>query len=79
MGRTPFVAHAAHVARIAKGLDLRHAGAVAATGLTALQSLDALELRPGHTVLIFGPSGAVGTMAVQFRDSSALASESDSC
>jgi NADPH2:quinone reductase len=34
--------------------------------LTALQGLDALELRPGHTVLIFGASGAVGTMAVQF-------------
>ena len=59
-------AHAAHVARIAKGLDLRDAGAVVATGLTALQGLDALALRPGHTVLIFGASGAVGTMAVQF-------------
>jgi NADPH2:quinone reductase len=58
-------ADAAHVARIAKGLDLRDAGAVATTGLTALQGLDALELRPGHTVLIFGASGAVGTMAVQ--------------
>jgi NADPH:quinone reductase-like Zn-dependent oxidoreductase len=57
---------AAHVARVAKGLDLRDAGAVAATGLTALQGLDALELRRGHTVLIFGASGAVGTMAVQF-------------
>ena len=59
-------AHAAHVARIAKGLDLRDAGAVVATGLTALQGLDVLELRRGHTVLIFGASGAVGTMAVQF-------------
>ena len=49
-------ADAAHVARIAKGLDLRDAGAVATTGLTALQGLDALELRPGHTVLIFGAS-----------------------
>ena len=36
------------------------------TGLTALQGIDALELRPGQTVLIFGASGAVGTMAVQF-------------
>ena len=59
-------ADAAHVARIPKGVDLRDAGAVATTGLTALQGLDALELRPGHTVLIFGASGAVGTMAVQF-------------
>ncbi|MEA2997153.1 MAG: hypothetical protein QOG74_2702, partial [Alphaproteobacteria bacterium] len=59
-------ADAAHVARIPRGLDLRDAGAVATTGLTALQGVDALELRPGHTVLIFGASGAVGTMAVQF-------------
>src|SRR5258708_22727890 len=58
-------ADAAHVARIPKGLDLRDAGAVATTGLTALQGLDALGLRPGQTVLIFGASGAVGTMAVQ--------------
>jgi NADPH:quinone reductase len=40
--------------------------AVAVTGLTALQGIDALGLRPGHTVLIFGASGAVGTMALQF-------------
>ncbi len=59
-------ADAAHVARIPKNLDLRDAGAVATTGLTALQGLDALELRPGHTVLIFGASGAVGSMGVQF-------------
>jgi len=59
-------ADAAHAARIPKSLDLRDAGAVATTGLTALQGLDALGLRPGHTVLIFGASGAVGTMAVQF-------------
>ena len=62
-----FVAvHAGHVGRVPKGLDLRDAGAVATTGLTALQGIDALELRPAHTVLIFGASGAVGTMAVQF-------------
>ena len=59
-------AYAEHVGRVPKGLDLRDAGAVATTGLTALQGIDALELRPGHTVLIFGASGAVGTMAVQF-------------
>lgn len=57
---------AAHVGRVPKSLGLRDAGAVAATGLTALQGIDALDLRSGHTVLIFGASGAVGTMAVQF-------------
>jgi NADPH:quinone reductase len=59
-------AHAEHVGRVPKGIDLRDAGAVATTGLTALQGVDALELRRGRTVLIFGASGAVGTMAVQF-------------
>jgi len=60
------VAHAGHVAHVPKSLDLREAGAIAATGLTALQGIDALGLRQRQTVLIFGASGAVGTMAVQF-------------
>jgi NADPH:quinone reductase-like Zn-dependent oxidoreductase len=60
------VADADHVGHVPNGLDLRDAGAVAATGLTALQGINALRLRPGNTVLIFGASGAVGTMAVQF-------------
>jgi len=42
------VAHADHVARVPKRLDLREAGAVAATGLTALQGINALDLRPGR-------------------------------
>jgi NADPH:quinone reductase-like Zn-dependent oxidoreductase len=58
-------ARAEHVSRMPKGLNLRDAGAVATTGLTALQGIDALGLRAGHTVLIFGASGAVGTIAVQ--------------
>jgi NADPH:quinone reductase len=59
-------AKAEHVARVPAGLDLRKAGAAATTGLTALQGVSALRLRAGSTVLIFGASGAVGTMAVQF-------------
>ena len=59
-------ADATHVGRVPKGISLRNAGAVATTGLTALQGIDALGLRTGHTVLIFGASGAVGTMAIQF-------------
>jgi NADPH2:quinone reductase len=58
-------ANAGHVGRVPQGLNLRDAGAVAVTGLTALQCIDALGLRPGHTVLIFGASGAVGTIALQ--------------
>ena len=59
-------ADAEHVGRVPKGLSLRDAGAIATTGLTALQGIDALRLRPRQTVLIFGASGGVGTIAVQF-------------
>lgn len=60
------VAAAEHVSLVPKGLDIRAAGAVAATGLTAMQGIDKLELRQRHTILIFGASGAVGTLALQF-------------
>jgi NADPH:quinone reductase-like Zn-dependent oxidoreductase len=54
-------------APVPRRLDLLHAGAAVVTGLTALQGIDdALRLRRGETVLIFGASGAVGTLAVQF-------------
>jgi NADPH2:quinone reductase len=53
--------------RVPKSLDLKRAGALAATGLTALQGVDnALRVRPGETVIIHGASGGVGTLAVQF-------------
>jgi NADPH:quinone reductase len=54
-------------ARVPHRLDDLQAGAGAVTGLTAHQGVDgALEVRKGETVLIFGGSGAVGTLAVQF-------------
>jgi NADPH2:quinone reductase len=59
-------AKAEHVAPVPKGLDLSEAGAAATTGLTALPGVSALRLRSGTKVLVFGASGAVGTMAVQF-------------
>lgn len=59
--------NAQHAGRIPWRLDLLHAAAAAATGLTALQGIDnLLRVRPRETVLIFGASGAVGTLAVQF-------------
>ncbi|HSU66945.1 MAG TPA: NADP-dependent oxidoreductase, partial [Tepidisphaeraceae bacterium] len=63
-----FVAVAAdHVAPIPATLDLRKAGAIPTTGLTALQGIDdALHLKKGETILIHGASGGVGTLAVQF-------------
>lgn len=58
-------AEAQHVFRVPKGLELDEAGAVATTGLTALRGIDALNLRPRQTVLVFGASGAVGSIALQ--------------
>jgi NADPH2:quinone reductase len=55
-----------HVGRVPQRLDLREAGAVPCTGLTALQGINHLRLDEGATVLIFGGSGAVGTLAIQF-------------
>lgn len=58
---------AAHAARVPRRLASMQAGAAAPTALTALEGIvDRLRLRRGETVLIFGASGAVGTMAVQF-------------
>jgi NADPH:quinone reductase-like Zn-dependent oxidoreductase len=55
------------VAPIPRRLDLRHAGAIPITGLTALQGIDhALGLKRGETIIIHGASGGVGTLAVQF-------------
>lgn len=52
---------------IPSNLDLLAAGASAATGLTAFQGVhDHLRVRNGETVMVFGASGAVGSLAVQF-------------
>jgi NADPH:quinone reductase len=54
-------------AQVPARLDLLQAGAGAVTGLTALQGIDrVLRVRHGETVLVFGASGAVGTLAIQF-------------
>jgi NADPH2:quinone reductase len=56
-----------HVARVPKRLDMLQAGASPVPGLTALQGIDDhLNVRRGETVLIFGATGSVGTLAVQF-------------
>jgi NADPH:quinone reductase-like Zn-dependent oxidoreductase len=54
------------VARLPKGVTLEAAGALGASGLTALQGIDgALHIKPGETLIIHGASGAVGTLAIQ--------------
>ncbi len=56
-----------HVAALPKSLTMLEGAAGAVTGLTALQGCDDhLEISRGQTVLLFGASGAVGTLAVQF-------------
>lgn len=59
-----------HTALVPKRLDLLHAGAATVTGLTAIQGIEVhLRVQAVDTVLIFGASGAVGTLAVQFAKS----------
>ena len=56
--------------RLPKRLTLSEAGAGAVTGLTALQGVvDHARVQRGETVLVFGATGAVGTLAVQFAAS----------
>ena len=58
---------AENVAPIPKSLDLRHAGAIPATGLTALQGIDdALGIQRSESIIIHGAAGGVGSLALQF-------------
>src|ERR1700732_3838389 len=55
------------VGHVPRGLSLRDAGAVATSGLTAIQGIDdALHLKSGQTVIIHGASGSVGSLAIEF-------------
>jgi NADPH:quinone reductase len=56
-----------HVGHVPRRLELVEAAAGCVTGLTAQQGIDDhLAVREGEAILIFGASGAVGTLAVQF-------------
>jgi len=74
------VVSADKIAPIPAGLDLREAGAIPTTGLTALQGVDdALQLKHDEAVIIHAASGGVGTLAVQFaklRDARVFATAS---
>ncbi|MGH9640931.1 MAG: NADP-dependent oxidoreductase [Terriglobales bacterium] len=62
-------ANVENVARVPSRLDILDAGAALVPGLTALQGIDEhLRVRQGETVLIFGATGSVGTLAVQFAN-----------
>ena len=47
------------------GVDLATAGAAPLTGITAMMSVDALDLHDGDVVLVVGATGGVGSLAVQ--------------
>jgi NADPH2:quinone reductase len=58
---------AENVGRRPRTLTLREAGAITATGLTALQGIDdVLHVKGGEAVVIHGASGGVGSLALQF-------------
>lgn len=55
-----------HAAPVPFGLSLGEAGALPVDAVTAFRGLrDALRLRPGQTLAVFGASGGVGHLAVQ--------------
>lgn len=60
------VVEAEYVSRIPAGLPIEQAGVMPWDALTALSGLDTLDLKPGHTLMVFGASGGIGHMAVQF-------------
>jgi NADPH2:quinone reductase len=58
---------AASVAHVPRGLDMLHAGAVPAAGLTALEGIDgALGVKRGEAIIIHAASGSIGSLALQF-------------
>jgi len=58
---------AKYVGHVPSGLNLRDAGASAASALTAIQGIDdALHIASGETLIIHGASGGVGALALQF-------------
>jgi NADPH:quinone reductase-like Zn-dependent oxidoreductase len=57
---------AEYVSSIPSGLTLEQAAVMGGVGLTALRGLDdALNVKPGESVMIFGASGGIGHLAVQ--------------
>jgi NADPH:quinone reductase-like Zn-dependent oxidoreductase len=53
------------IAPAPEGVDTGAAGAAPLSGITAMMSIDALELSEGDTVLIIGATGGVGSFTVQ--------------
>lgn len=60
------VVAADHVSLIPDTLTIEQAGVMPWDALTALSGVEALELKPGETAMVFGASGGIGHLAVQF-------------
>lgn len=60
------------MARASETLTIQEWASLPLAGLTALQALRALDLEVGHTLLILGGSGGVGTLAVQIAKAQGL-------
>lgn len=54
------------IAPVPPGVDLAVAGALGLAGTAAVNSLEALNLKAGQTLLVAGATGGVGTIAVQY-------------
>ncbi|RBO91824.1 zinc-binding dehydrogenase [Nocardia puris] len=62
----------AQVTPIPDSLDDIAAATIPLNGLTALQALNALDLRPGETLLVTGAAGAVGGYAVELASAAGV-------
>ncbi|MCP3802624.1 NADP-dependent oxidoreductase [Allokutzneria sp. A3M-2-11 16] len=56
------------VAAVPEELDPYAVAAVGLAGVTAYEGLRRLEIRPGHTVVVHGASGGVGSVAVRMAE-----------
>jgi NADPH:quinone reductase len=56
---------AEHASHVPWNLPSDQAGVMAVDAITGLRGLDALALRPGKSLLIFGASGGIGHLSVQ--------------
>jgi NADPH2:quinone reductase len=57
---------ATSVAPAPKSLDLLHAGALPAAGLTALQGVEAAKVKRGESIIVHAASGSIGSLVLQF-------------
>jgi NADPH:quinone reductase len=53
------------IAKAPEGVDITIAGAAPLAGITAMLSIDAIDVSEGDTVLIVGATGGVGSLAAQ--------------